>query len=175
MLRLAGQVPVCDGDELTDAWRRAVADSSLIRLCDDPDRVYSVVAECAGRCRSAAKYLADRTGLTDPWTDPGYPARVLNKTELLLRNARLLGGPAAVPGNAAVGTTTVDNAMAHNAAVGNAVAAILRPGPIPRSPRSRRRVVCARGKPRCCSPRRSSGRQSSRSALGRRQASIRPR
>ena len=122
MLRLAGQVPVCDGDELTDAWRRAVADSSLIRLCDDPDRVYSVVAECAGRCRSATKYLADRTGLTDPWTDPGYPARVLDKTELLLRNARLLGDPAAVAGNAAVGTTTVDNAMARNAAVDNPVA-----------------------------------------------------
>jgi hypothetical protein len=93
MLRLAGQVPLCDGEELTDAWRRAVADSALIRLCDDPDRVYEVVADCARRCRAAAKHLADRTGLSDPWTDPNYPARVLNKAELLLRNAGLLSGP----------------------------------------------------------------------------------
>jgi Caspase domain len=117
MLRLAGQVPVCDGDELTDAWRRAVADSELIRLCDDPDRVYEVVADCARRCRAAMKYLGDRTGLTDPWTDTNYPARVLNKAELLLRNAGLLSGPAA--GNSVAGNSVAGNEALQDGATGD--------------------------------------------------------
>jgi hypothetical protein len=92
MLALAGQVLICDGDELTDAWRKAVAASSLVSHCGDPDHVYDVVDECARRCRAAMQYLRSRTGLDDPWTDQNYPARVLANAELLLRNAGLLEG-----------------------------------------------------------------------------------
>lgn len=95
MLTLAGQVQVCDGDELTEAWRKTVAVSPLIDHCGDPERVQEVVAECARRCRAASRTLIDRTGLPDPWTDPSYPARVLRNAELLLRNAGLLGSGSA--------------------------------------------------------------------------------
>jgi hypothetical protein len=95
-LTLAGHLRVCDGDELTEAWRKAVvAAVPLLARCDDPERVHEVIAECARRCRAAAQALAKRTQLDDPWTDPSYPARVLKNAELLLRNAGLLGGKAA--------------------------------------------------------------------------------
>ena len=77
MLTLAGEVRVCDGDELTEAWRKAVDASPLIDECDDPESVRAVVDECARRCSSALRNLNDRTGLADPWTDQDYPARVL--------------------------------------------------------------------------------------------------
>jgi Caspase domain len=99
MLKLAGDVPVCDGDELTDAWRKAVNDSPLLLLVPDhgqvrgsPDKdvVREVVAKCAQRCRAAAAELSNRTGLTDPWTDQDYPGRVLGNAELLLDHAGLV-------------------------------------------------------------------------------------
>ena len=95
MLTLAGDVRVCDGDELTEAWRKAVDASPLLAECDNPDRVRAVVDDCARRCRSALQNLKDRRGLADPWTDQDYPARVLQNAERLLRNGGLLG-PAAV-------------------------------------------------------------------------------
>ena len=94
VLTLAGQVLVCDGDELTDTWRKVVDLSPLIDHCKDPDRIYEMVAECARHCRAASQFLDGRTGLADPWTDPSYPARVLKNVELLLRNADLLSGGA---------------------------------------------------------------------------------
>jgi Caspase domain len=99
MLKLAGDVPICDGDELTDAWRKAVNDSPLLLLVPDrgqvrgtPDKdvVREVVDQCAQRCRAAVAELSSRTGLTDPWTDQDYPGRVLGNAELLLDHAGLL-------------------------------------------------------------------------------------
>lgn len=89
-LTLAGHFLVCDGDELTDAWRKAVDASPLLPFCPDPDLVREIVAECAGRSRAAVGELRRRTGLTDPWTDQNYPGRVLSAAELLLRQAGLL-------------------------------------------------------------------------------------
>jgi hypothetical protein len=95
MLRLAGGVQICDGDELTDAWRKAVTASPLLALCVNPDMVQAVVADCAQSCGAAQDTLRRRTGITDPWTDQNYPGRVLHFTELLLRDVGLL--PAADP------------------------------------------------------------------------------
>jgi hypothetical protein len=95
MLKLAGGVQICDGDELTDAWRKAVSASPLLARCVNPDTVQAVVADCAQSCGAAQDTLRKRTGITDPWTDQNYPGRVLRFTEFLLRDAGLL--PAANP------------------------------------------------------------------------------
>jgi hypothetical protein len=90
VLKLAGQIQVCDGDERAAAWRKAVEQSPLLALCGHPDQVQTVVAECARRCGIAQDTLRTRTGLVDRWTDQDYPVRVLRSTEFLLRYSRLL-------------------------------------------------------------------------------------
>ena len=105
VLKLVGQVQVCDGDELAAAWRKAVEASPLLPLCVNPDQVVKVVAACADRYRDARQALEDRTGLTDPWTDQNYPGRVLRGTELLLEHAGLVQADEAhglLPGEAAM-------------------------------------------------------------------------
>jgi hypothetical protein len=86
VLELAGGTGICEGDELTAAWRKAV-EAPLSQLCSDPhlaDRVRSVVEECARRCGAAAQKLHERTGLADPWTDQNYPGRVVQHIQVLL-------------------------------------------------------------------------------------------
>jgi hypothetical protein len=107
MLKLAGQIQVCDGDERAAAWRKAVEQSPLLGLCEHPDQVQAVAAECARRCGIAQDTLLVRTGLSDPWTDQDYPVRVLRSTEYLLSHAGLLppdgtGAAALRPGEAAL-------------------------------------------------------------------------
>ena len=96
VLDRAGKILICDGDELGAAWRKAVDASPLLALCPDPDRVRHVVAECARRCGAAQDTLRKRTGLADPWTDQNYPGRVMRIAELLLRDAEVLPGEAAM-------------------------------------------------------------------------------
>ena len=90
LLKAAADVEVCEGHELAAAWRKAIDASPLLTLCPDQDRVRQVVAECARCCTAAHDVLLQRTGLEDPWTDQGYPVRVLRNTELLLRNSGFL-------------------------------------------------------------------------------------
>ncbi|GGT38400.1 caspase family protein [Nonomuraea spiralis] len=88
----AAEVEVCDGDELTVAWRRAVESSPLwSRAQASPqavsamrDTVWDVVDTCASRCGEAKAELRRRTGIDDPWTDQNYPIRVLGQISLLL-------------------------------------------------------------------------------------------
>ena len=87
VLRLAGETTVCDGDERAAAWRKAVEQSPLLALCENPEQVHAVVANCARRCGYAEDTLRVRTGLVDPWTDQDYPARVLRNVEFLLSTA----------------------------------------------------------------------------------------
>lgn len=89
VLDRAGDVVICEGDELAAAWRKAVAASPLLARCADQEQVQAVVAECARRCGGALDALRDRTGLSDPWSDQNYPGRVLKHTELLLEYAGL--------------------------------------------------------------------------------------
>jgi len=100
VLKLAGHVPVCDGDERAAAWRKAVEASPLLALYDHPDHVQAVVAECARHCGAAEDTLRARTDLADPWTDQDYPVRVLRSSEFLLREstgaAALRSGEAAL-------------------------------------------------------------------------------
>jgi Caspase domain len=100
VLKLAGHVPVCDGDERAAAWRKAVEASPLLALYDHPDHVQAVVAECARHCGAARDTLRTRTGLADLWTDQDYPVRVLRRSEFLLREstgaAALRSGEAAL-------------------------------------------------------------------------------
>jgi hypothetical protein len=90
VLRRVGQTEICDGDELTEAWRKAVDTSPLLALCESQGLVRETVEGCASRCGAATLALRSRTGLTDPWTDQDYPVRVLRNTELLLRDAGFL-------------------------------------------------------------------------------------
>jgi hypothetical protein len=84
VLKLAGHVSVCDGDERAAAWRKAIEASPLLAACEHPGLVQEVVAECARRCGIAEEVLRSRTDLADPWTDQDYPVRVLRSSEFLL-------------------------------------------------------------------------------------------
>ena len=90
VLDRAGNIVICDGDELGAAWRKAVNASALLPLCTNPDQVFDIVAQCARRCGDARDALRRRRGLADPWTDQNYPGRVLRSAEILLRNADFL-------------------------------------------------------------------------------------
>jgi hypothetical protein len=98
VLKLAGHVLVCDGDERAAAWRKAVDASPFLPLCGDADQVHTIVAQCARRCGAAEETLRTKTGLTDPWTDQDYPVRVLRRSESLLRE--VVVGKALRPGEA---------------------------------------------------------------------------
>lgn len=92
MLQAAAMVMVCDGDELTAAWRRAADTTGLWQHCgagEPPmagisDAVRLVVDDCARRCSDAQAALRARTGISDLWFDQDYPVRVLERVVLLL-------------------------------------------------------------------------------------------
>ncbi|MBN6055206.1 caspase family protein, partial [Nonomuraea sp. RK-328] len=96
-------VEVCDGDELTVAWRRAVDATPLWELCaaapDDVaaarETVRELVARCAVRHNEASAQLKRRTGIDDPWTDRNHPVRVLARVLELLADAAELTLPEA--------------------------------------------------------------------------------
>jgi hypothetical protein len=103
VLDSAGSVVICDGDELTAAWRKAIDKSALWELCGDTvdaklvERVRNVVDNCARQCGAARATLLAKTDMKDHWTDQNYPGRVLRNTELLLA-----GYPGMQPGEAAI-------------------------------------------------------------------------
>lgn len=76
VLRLAGHVQVCDGDERAAAWRKAVEASPLLAQCDHPHDIQAVVAKCARHCGAAEDTLRARTGLDDLWTDQDLPFQI---------------------------------------------------------------------------------------------------
>jgi Caspase domain len=90
VLESAGQVVICEGDELTAAWRKAADATGLWDLCAEPadgelkEQVQSVVEICAQQCGAAQTMLLARTGMRDSWMDQNYPGRVLRSAELLL-------------------------------------------------------------------------------------------
>jgi Caspase domain len=94
------EVEICRGDQVGEAWRRAVEDSPLWErsTLDDVEAhrlralVLDLVDECAGRWRDASEYLTRETGVEDPWSAHDYPARVLAAVELLLPAALRLTG-----------------------------------------------------------------------------------
>ncbi|NUW34033.1 caspase family protein [Nonomuraea sp. SMC257] len=96
-------VEVCEGDELTVAWRRAVDATPLWGRCaaapDDVaaarETVREIVARCAVRHNQAADQLKKRTGIDDPWTDRNHPVRVLARLPDLLADAAELTLPEA--------------------------------------------------------------------------------
>ncbi|OLT12465.1 hypothetical protein BJF79_22280 [Actinomadura sp. CNU-125] len=105
MLRDAADVPICDGDELTGAWRRAADTTGLWAYCaDEPshfdgarEAVLSLVENCGRGCGEAFDVLRSRTGIDDPWFDQNYPIRVLERmTSLLGEPAQLRPAEAAV-------------------------------------------------------------------------------
>jgi hypothetical protein len=101
MLLAAGDTVICEGDELTSAWRRVAETNALWAFCPeagDRDRAKArdVVEACARSHASAADYFRQKTGMIDNWFDPGYPARVISFTTTLLGpKARLTPGQAA--------------------------------------------------------------------------------
>ncbi|MDW5322522.1 caspase family protein [Plantactinospora sp. KLBMP9567] len=83
-----GDVVICEGDQVSEAWRRAVADTPLWDRCrvgTDPERIRAavtgVVEECARRWGEAQEALAERAGVRDPWSTQDYPVRVLAAVE----------------------------------------------------------------------------------------------
>ncbi|MEU9834329.1 caspase family protein [Streptosporangium sp. NPDC048047] len=88
----AADTVVCEGDQLTDAWRRAVEKTDLWRHCDSEitsseptvEAVRTIVEECARGCGAARENLHRKTGIDDPWTDQNHPVRVLQHLSMLL-------------------------------------------------------------------------------------------
>lgn len=88
----AATTVVCDGDQLTEAWLRAVETTTLWQHCDsDPHpaadmrgRVRAVIEECARHYGAAQEDLRKKTGIEDHWGDQNYPVRVLDHVSLLL-------------------------------------------------------------------------------------------
>ncbi|WP_424530871.1 HD domain-containing protein [Sphaerisporangium viridialbum] len=99
----AATTVVCDGDQLTEAWRRAVETTKLWEHFDaDPvrarlirEKVKAVVEECARDCGAVHEVLRRNTGVDDPWFDQNYPVRVLEQVSLLLGAATELEPPEA--------------------------------------------------------------------------------
>ncbi|MFG1754072.1 HD domain-containing protein [Streptosporangium sandarakinum] len=88
----AADTVICEGDRLTDAWRRAVEKTGLWRHCDSEitpteptvEAVRAIVEECARHCGRARENLHRRTGIDDPWADQNHPVRVLHHLSMLL-------------------------------------------------------------------------------------------
>ncbi|MFP3962760.1 caspase family protein [Actinomadura fulvescens] len=95
MLMDAKDVVVCDGDELTGAWRRAAGDTELWQRCDQEDSareaVLALVEGSARRCGEAYGTLRERVGIDDPWFDQNHPIRTLERMTMLLGDATRLG------------------------------------------------------------------------------------
>lgn len=85
-------LPICDGDQVSEAWRHAVGVSPLwerSRLSEPAASavrvaVLEVVDACARHWLAARAQLSDRAGLTDPWSGLEYPIRVLDCLATLL-------------------------------------------------------------------------------------------
>ncbi|GAA2863227.1 caspase family protein [Nonomuraea rubra] len=95
---LAGRMPgadlaICDGDELTVAWRRAVENTPLWELAHvsgaGREAVREVVDRCAVRCNEAAAELMRHARIQDAWSDQNYAIRILDHLPLLLEGAEL--------------------------------------------------------------------------------------
>ncbi|GAB3154266.1 hypothetical protein GCM10027290_48450 [Micromonospora sonneratiae] len=90
--RARGDVVICEGDQITEAWRRAVTDSSLWDRCPSNahrrDRIRTVAAgvvdEFARRWGDAQSVLLSRAGVKDPWSAHDYPTRVLTAIDACL-------------------------------------------------------------------------------------------
>jgi hypothetical protein len=96
--RSAGSEPICEGDQISVAWERAVTLSPLWSRagCDEVlvektrGAVLKVVEACARDWLAAKAVLKERAGLSDPWASLAYPTRVLAALDLCLSpNARL--------------------------------------------------------------------------------------
>lgn len=80
-----GGIVICAGDQVGEAWRRAVDDTLLWRRSTHneearrqvKDVVLSVVDDCAQRWLDAQEFLEQRD-LKDLWAAQDYPARVLS-------------------------------------------------------------------------------------------------
>ncbi|MFG1822641.1 caspase family protein [Microbispora bryophytorum] len=88
----AGSTPICEGDQISAAWRRAVeltplwsrASGSAALMEKTRDAVLKVVESCARDWLTAEATLKDRAGLSDPWSVHTYPIRVLTALDLCL-------------------------------------------------------------------------------------------
>ncbi|MGI5422175.1 HD domain-containing protein [Actinomadura luteofluorescens] len=83
--RSAGAETICEGDQISAAWERAVKFSPLWSRagCGEDlvertrDAVLKVVESCARDWLAAEAVLKEQAGLADPWASYTYPARVL--------------------------------------------------------------------------------------------------
>ncbi|MDQ1034758.1 hypothetical protein QFZ75_001174 [Streptomyces sp. V3I8] len=102
MFRDAADQVICEGDELVSAWRRVAADNRLWDLASgvtDEIRghVTGVAEDCARTHLEVSNELRERTGMTDHWFDPNYPARTIGFTaEILTEGTPIAAEEAAV-------------------------------------------------------------------------------
>lgn len=84
--RSAGAEPICEGDQISVAWERAVKGSPLWSRAScgkdlverTREAVLGVVEFCARDWLAAKAVLKDQAGLSDPWASYDYPPRVLS-------------------------------------------------------------------------------------------------
>jgi hypothetical protein len=80
-----GESVICAGDQVGEAWRRAVENTPLWERCvqEDPVRrqaleaILRIVDQCARKWLEAQEFLATRAQIVDPWVAQDYPVRVL--------------------------------------------------------------------------------------------------
>ncbi|MEV6482816.1 caspase family protein [Streptomyces sp. NPDC051576] len=102
MLRNAADQVICEGDELVSAWRRVAAENRLWDLTSgitDEIRghVTGIAEDCARTYLEVSDLLREKTGMTDHWFDPNYPARTIDFTaEILTEGTPILPEEAAV-------------------------------------------------------------------------------
>ena len=94
-----GAVVVCDGDQVVEAWRRAVESAAIWDRVDSPPAdierlrrvVLGIVDACSREWLDARAKLASRAGLTDTWSAQDYPARVLGALAFCLPAGTTIG------------------------------------------------------------------------------------
>ncbi|MFJ7218873.1 caspase family protein [Amycolatopsis sp. NPDC098790] len=93
-----GDFVICAGDQVGEAWRRAIENTPMWKRCVQEDAsprqarevVLRVVDQCAKQWLEAQEFLTTRAQIVDPWTAQDYPVRVLAAVdECLPREAQL--------------------------------------------------------------------------------------
>ena len=86
------QIVICDGDQVGEAWRRAIEETPLwqrtsidtIEIERIRSNILEIVDECAQHWLNAETVLLSRTQITDPWAAQDCPVRVLAAVDACL-------------------------------------------------------------------------------------------
>nr|WP_176737989.1 caspase family protein [Micromonospora inyonensis] len=91
-------VVICDGDQVSEAWRRAVENTALWQHGTSPEHhetvraaLLKLVAQGARQWQDVQDLLPEKASARDPWSAHNYPIRVLTEMEGCLTEHATLG------------------------------------------------------------------------------------